>query len=573
MYDSNPRNQAFNRPTARPDRAAPPSKAAAALPAAEAQLLGVIERALERQQARQAATADAPPLVSRIETILGKRLEAANDVESEVVEPRPVLSESEVARPPANVNRSPSAVGARVSKTRRLQPLLMIGLMCAMGGASGTLIPAEPARYSAEGKLGMEGASQGRAEMVKAAEKTLLSSRTIAATVAALKLDHDSEFSGLSSDALAVAFDLIAADGAAADPVSRAEASLASAIQTATDPHAGTVDFKVTTGSVEKSARIAGYLASMMTSAGTANAVAEGGSLKKADDAAQLELSSFTQKSGEGNVKVATDLRQQIGSVDTELKAAEQRIVSAQDRVRRLKTAKVGDVLAGTLDADLMSPELVERRDKDVAAQLSLSQLSVNLGPRHPRLQAQQAEVDGARAAVGDELARLLREANDEIKSATTDKRQLSDRRNALIAQSKDTGVDLAKLTELRDKASAARDRLEDAITTGSVPGAVSMQLLKGVQVVAVPADQGWLPPLLGALAGLAFGFATVSVKARATLAAFPRKEPSLRTGAQEPATASSPLAAPVETSQDMAAIRADLAAMRQRLHTRSATS
>src|SRR5262245_58473166 len=158
MYDSNPRNQAFNRPTARPDRAAPPSKAAAALPAAEAQLLGVIERALERQQARQAATADAPPLVSRIETILGKRLEAANDVESEVVEPRPVLSESEVARPPANVNRSPSAVGARVSKTRRLQPLLMIGLMCALGGASGTLIPAEPARYSAEGKLGIEGA-------------------------------------------------------------------------------------------------------------------------------------------------------------------------------------------------------------------------------------------------------------------------------------------------------------------------------------------------------------------------------------------------------------------------------
>ncbi|RDJ15414.1 succinoglycan biosynthesis protein [Rhizobium grahamii] len=572
MYDSNPRNKAFDRSTARPDRGATPFNAATALPAAEAQLLGVIERALEQQRARQVDTTDAPPLVSRIETILGKRLEAANDVESTLVEPQPVVAEPEAVRPAANLNQAPLAVGAPVAKPRRLQPLFMIGLMCALGAASGTLIPAEPARYSAEGRLSIQGTGQGRVEMVKAAERTLLSSNTVAATVAALKLDRDAEFSGASSDAFAVAFDLIAADGAAADPVSRAEASLASAIQTASDPHAGTVDFKVTTGSVAKSTRIAGYLASILTGAGAATAVAEGGSLKKAVDAAQLELSSFTQKSGEGNVKVATDLRQQIGSVDTELKAAEQRTVTAQDRVRRLKTAKVGDVLAGTLDADLMSPTLVERRDKDVAAQLALSQLSVSLGPRHPQLQAQQAEVDSVRAAVGDELARLLRDANDEIKSATTDKRQLSDRRNALIAQSKDTGVDLAKLIELRDKASAARSRLDDAITTGSVPGAGGVQLLKAVQVAAVPADQGWLPPLLGALAGLAFGLATLSVEARTILAVPTRKEPSMRTIAREPAIVT-PSSAPVETSQDMAAIRADLAAMRQRLHTRSSTS
>jgi len=567
MYDSNQRSQAFDRSAPRRDRAAAPSNAAAALPAAEAQLLGVIERALEQQRARQAATADAPPLVNRIETILGKRLEAANDAEFAVVEPQPVAAEPEVVRPAANLNQAPIAVGAR-----RLQPLFMIGLMCALGAASGTLIPVEPARYSAEGRLSIQGTGQGRGEMAKAAERTLLSSHTVAATVAALKLDRDAEFSGASSDALAVAFDLVAADGSATDPVSRAEASLASAIQTATDTHAGTVDFKVTTGSVAKSTRIAGYLASILTGAGATTAAVEGGLLKKAADAAQLELSSFTQKSGEGNVKVATDLRQQIGSVDAEVKAAEQRIVTAQDRVRRLKTAKVGDVLAGTLDADLMSPTLVERRDKDVAAQLALSQLSVSLGPRHPQLQAQQAEVDSVRAAVGDELARLVRDANDEIKSATTDKRQLTDRRNALIAQSKDTGVDLAKLIELRDKASAARSRLDDAITTGSVPGAGGVQLLKPVQVAAVPADQGWLPPLLGALAGLAFGLATLSVKARTILAVPIRKEPSMRTITREPAIVT-PSSAPVETSKDMAAIRADLAAMRQRLHTRSATS
>jgi hypothetical protein len=218
-----------------------------------------------------------------------------------------------------------------------------------------------------------------------------------------------------------------------------------------------------------------------------------------------------------------------------------------------------------------MSPTLIDRRDRYVVARLSLSQLSANLGPRHPRLQTQQAEVDGLRDAVGEDLDRLLREANDEMKAATVDKRQLSDRRNGLIAQSKDTGVDLAKLTELRDKASAARSRLEDAITTGAVaPGTGSVQLRKPVQITAMPAGQGWLAPLLGALAGLAFGFAAISVKARCALAAPAKKEPSLRTRAAEPTVLGAQL---VEVPEEVDMIRAELAAIRDRLRTRSVAS
>lgn len=571
MYDSNPRSQAFRSPTARHDRIAKPSEAAATMPAPEAKLLGVIERALEQQRASREAVPEAPPLVSRIETILGKRLEAANDVEMAAADPPEVTGSTKAA---ASLNQATAAVGKGAPKSGRLKPLAMVGLICALGAASGTLIPAEPTRYSAEGILAVQGAGESRTAVTRATEKTLSSPRTMAATVAALKLDRDPEFSGVSSDALAVAIDLLSTDGAAADPVSRAEASLVSAIRTMTDPRAGTIDFKVTTGSAEKSARIAGYLGSVVTGSGAATGPAEGGSLKKADDAAQLELASFTQKSGEGNVKVAVGLQQQIGSIDAELKAAEQRIVAAQDKAGRLKAAKVADVLDGTLDADLMSPTLIDRRDRYVAAHLSLSQLSANLGPRHPRLQAQQAEVDGLKDAIGEDLARLLRDANDEMKSATVDKRQLSGRRNALIAQSKDTGVDLAKLTELRDKASAARLRVEDAITTGAVPPAIgSVQLQKTVQIAAVPADQRWLPPLLGALAGLAFGLAVVCARVRGTLAASASKEPSLRTPAPEPNVGTPSTAEPAKGPQDVDIIRAELATMRDRLRTRSIAS
>ncbi|OWV84885.1 succinoglycan biosynthesis protein [Rhizobium sp. R693] len=570
MYDSNPRSQAILRsPTTRRDRIAIPSEAAV-MPAAEAKLLGVIERALEQQRASCATGPEVPALVSRIETILGKRLEAANDIEAAIVETLPVaqVPTGRSREAAANLNEAPSAISERAPKIRRLRPLATIGLICALGAATGCLIPTEPARYSAEGMLTVQGAGQVRAMATKAAEKTLSASHTIAATVAALKLDRDPEFSGVSSDAFSVAVDLLSTDGAAVDPVSRAEASLISKIHTTTDSHAGTIDFKVTTGSAEKSARIAGYLASVVTGPEAATGATEDASLKKADDAAQLELASFTQKSGEGNVKVATELQQQIGSIDAELKTAEQHIITAQEKASRLKVAKVADVLAGTLDADLMSPTLVDRRDRYVAAHLSLSQLSANLGPRHPRLQAQQAEVDGLNDAIGEDLGRMLREANDETKSATSDKRQLSDRRNALVAQSKDTGVDLAKLTELRDKASATRSRLEDAITTGGVAPGGSVQLQKPIQTIAMPTDPRWLSPLLGVLAGLAFGLAAISFKVRSALAAPVKKEPSLRTPAPALTVATPSAAAPVEVPQEVDIIRAELAAMRDRLRT-----
>ncbi|WP_028749881.1 succinoglycan biosynthesis protein [Rhizobium mesoamericanum] len=574
MYDSNPKSQAFLRPpTARRDRIVRASNAAA-MPAAEANLLSVIERALEQQRANLATAPKAEPLVSRIETILGKRIEAANDVAA-VVEKPPVtqafvVGSSEVA---ANLKDMTSANKERTAKSRRWKSFTVVGLICALGAASGSLIPAERTRYSAEGMFAVQGAGQDRSATTKAAERTLSSPHTIASIVAALKLDRDPEFSGVSSDPFVVAFDLLSTDGTAADPVSRAEASLGSAIHTTADPHAGTIDFKVTTGSAEKSGRIAGYLTSVMT--GTlAEASAESGSMKNAADAAQFELAAFTQKSGEGNVKVATDLQQQIASIDAELKAADQRTVAAQEKGSRLKAAKVGDVLAGSLDADLMSPTLVDRRDQYVAAHLSLSQLSANLGPRHPRLQAQQAEVDGLRDAIGGELAQLVREANDEMVSATVDRRTLNDRRNALIAQSRDTGVDLAKLTELRDKASAARSRLEHAITTAGVPSGIgSVQLQKAVRIAAVPSNQGWLSPLLGAFAGLAFGLGVISAKSRHTRAASARKEPSLRPPASEPAIDTSSAEELADTPQEVDAILAELAAMRDRLRIRSAMS
>ncbi|QFY59098.1 succinoglycan biosynthesis protein [Rhizobium grahamii] len=537
----------------------------------EAELLRLIERTLQAQRAEQQAEIASLPLLNRIETILGKRIEAAND---EQALPEVVVSEPLALRPPvmplaANDVRP---VAVRKEPPRRsIWPFAVVGALCFLGAAAGTMVPADPEEYVARGILTVKGGP----ENVAAAQSALTSPKTIAAVVGALKLDHDPEFAGTQPDALHIAVDLLSANGTASDQVSRAEATLASAMQVFTDKAIGTVDFTVTTGSAGKSARVANYLGSIISIPATAG-MAGDQALKKANDAAQAELAAFTTKSGEGNVKVAGDLQQQIVQLDADLKAAEQRIVTAKERSDRLRTAKLGDVLTGAISADIGSPALEDRRTRYATAKSTLAQLSANLGPRHPRLVAQQGEVDGLRDAISEELGRLARDSADDAKAAVVARKRMSDQRNALIAQSKDTGVDLAKLTELRDKAGAARARFEDGILTAGVP-TTSQIVMQGVPQV-FPTNEGRISvvaTLLGASAGLAFGLALMwrrrPVDAEhdaATLAEIPVvAEPLIDPVAPAPE--------PVVTARrnEVDVVRSEIATMRSKLQSYAAGS
>jgi uncharacterized protein involved in exopolysaccharide biosynthesis len=534
------------------------------IPPPEAELLRVIERALKAQQQADARL----PLVSRIETILGKKLEAANDPE-----PAPEALSSEAEGAVHVVDELPfrsapelSPEKMSASGARRLLPGVLVAALCGSGAVGGMLIPMEPSGYRAQGVLAVEGTPDARPALVNAAKNALLSPRTIAGAVSALKLDRDPAFAGAGTGAFNIAVDLLSASGAAIDPASRAEASLAAVIHASADIAAGTVDFAVTTGSADKSARIAAYLASAVARPAPVTG-GDDAALRKANEAAEEVLAAFTQQAGEGNVKVAVGLQRQISDADDALKGVDQRMVAARERADRLKTAKVADVVSGALPADLVSPALEERRENYVAAKSSLAQLAAKLGPRHPRLIAQQAEADSLSGSITEELARLSRDTNDEAKSAVAARRQLTDQRNALIAQSRDTGVDLAKLTELRDKAAAARARLEDGISTAAVPsGGSHVALLGAPQVSAASSGRGsWFAPLVGALAGLIFGLAAVWGRGR--------EEPEEAAKPAEPHVYI-PAARPDTLAvDDVDVIRSEIAAMRDRLRSHSAAS
>ncbi|TCU18891.1 succinoglycan biosynthesis protein exop [Rhizobium sullae] len=504
MYDSRLRSSTQGRPPAATTRVDVRGRNLDTLPIrpSEAELLKVIGKALEEQRQQRSALPEQPHLVDRIETILRTPPHAANDVRP----PEPPQPKSSA---PVDVRRVGAAnLNARPVRRRSLaRPIGAIAVAASIGAGVPLLMPAEPAHYAAEAAFHVQADNAERGAMTAAAVKRLLSARTMSAAVGALKLDRDSEFTGRQST-IGVALDLLSGSGAAADSASRAEAALAGMVEANADGTQGTVRLKVTTADSAKSSRIASWLSGMLTSGGTPVSAEAGAGLRKAYDDAKAELAAFTASSGEGNVKVASDLQQRINQLDADLKIAEQRIRLAKQEADRLKAAKPGDVLNGSLPLEAISPALQDARDKYVTEKSTLSLLSTELGPRHPRLLGQQAVVDGLKDKVTKELARQAQEANAALKAVAEARKTLSDQRNALIAQSRDTGVDLAKLTELRDKTEAARSRMADAVTV-TASTAAPITAVKPIETTTVVAGPGLLVrSAVGIALGVAIGLA-----------------------------------------------------------------
>ncbi|MBY5836552.1 succinoglycan biosynthesis protein exop [Rhizobium leguminosarum] len=578
MYDIRARNSFQDRAAAGPrphdDSYAPPRSSRPDIAPPEAELLRAIGRALEEQRARAARTA---PLVDRIETILGNRLRAANDVGHPL--PQEPAGDEELGVPADEPMISPEPLAAvregpaeprPVAPRRRATGIglaMIVAAATIIGAGLPALMPASTALYRAEATLAVKSDAASRAAFTQAAAKGLLAARVVASTVAALKLDHDPEFAGASANALGVALDLLSATGAAADPASRAEATLKHAVEILPDAAAGTILVRVTTGDSGKSMRIAARLAEAVSAAdGAGGNVETDAALRKTYDEVKAELAAFTAKSGEGNVKVAINLRRQIDRLDADLKEADQNILAAKAQADRLKAAKLAEVLDGSLPSDMLSPALQDWRDKYAVAKTTLAQLSAELGPRHPRLLQQQAETDGLKENMGKELTRLAQTANLTAKAAVNARKGLNDRRNTLIAQSRDTGVDLSRLTELSEKANAARSRLEEA-TSAAVETAADgrIVLLKPALATAVSGSDGLIGrALAGAAAGFAIGLAAAFLLRLRRPVADSATE-KMRVSRPQVPLPSMPVPAPAPVDE-MELLRSEISGLRDRL-------
>ncbi|MFT4181234.1 MAG: succinoglycan biosynthesis protein exop [Rhizobium sp.] len=472
----------------------------------DTQLLAILRRALDgdpypvsgRGGAAATDVEAAPPLSTRIRDILESRPagdEARGAPEpADIVDRPPVFVENADMLPP----EPPIPAVAPASRRRWTFGSGSIALVMA-AALAGAVIPAvlaSPPRYLSETVLAVEGQGAERQALLAATGKRILSPSLLSDLVARLKLDRDPEFTGGRAGALGIAMELISGSGNASDAPSRAQAALRKDIAVTADAARGTLRLAVVTGDPARSAEIANHLAAAtIYDAAVGQSPAEAGQRglsadksQKALDQAKMALASFKAQYGDDRIAAARALQEQRQQLDEDIKASEEMVLHAKARLSAARSATAATVMSGGLPADLSSAGLEDLRSRYSAAKLVLSGLSKELGPRHPRLQAQQATVDGLAAEMRNQLQRLVVSSDAVLRDALANQAALSERMTALGRRSID--VDMISLARLEDDVAAAQTRYEaDLQGTDTMPGEAAPRV-----VVATPATAASMP-------------------------------------------------------------------------------
>ncbi|MFB2567622.1 GumC family protein [Rhizobium sp. IMFF44] len=405
---------------------------------------------------------------------------------------------------------------------------LSFGALCfiaatALTGAAIPILLASPPLYVSQAVLHAEGEGRGRQALLDVAAKRVVAPSVLSDIVARMKLDRDPEFTGSRAGALGVAVELLSGSGNASDAPSRAQATLRKDIAVDIDNQTGLLRLIVTSGDPARSADIANRLViaslydpAVAKAAGTSLGVETAADRSRKElDRASAALAEFKARYGEDRIAAAEALRQQRQQLDVQIKAADLAVRTAKARLTAVKSATPASVLSGALSGDLSSAGLDDLRSRYNAAKSQLTQLSVQLGPRHPRLLAQQATVDDLAANMRSQLQRLAVSSEADVKAALEKQAALS--AQMTVASQTGSDVDLARLGQLQDAVTTAQSRYEtDQQNAGMMISEVRPPLTVLSQAVASAAPlDGHLASnqAAGFLAGLGLALCAVFLR------------------------------------------------------------
>jgi uncharacterized protein involved in exopolysaccharide biosynthesis len=405
---------------------------------------------------------------------------------------------------------------------------LSFGALCfiaatALTGAAIPTLLAPPPLYVSQAVLHADGEGRGRQALLDVAAKRVVAPSVLSDIVARMKLDRDPEFTGSRAGALGVAVELLSGSGNASDAPSRAQATLRKDIAVDIDGQTGLLRLIVTSGDPARSADIANRLViatlydpAVAKAAGTSRGAETASDRSRKElDRASVTLAEFKARYGEDKIAAAAVLRQQRQQLDVQIKAADLAVRTAKARLAAVKSATPASVLTGALSGDLSSPGLDDLRSRYNAAKSQLTQLSVQLGPRHPRLLAQQATVDDLAANMRSQLQRLAVSSEADVKAALEKQASLSAQ---MTAASQAVGdVDLGHLAQLQDTVATAQSRYEAdqqnaAMTVSEVRPPLTV-LSQAVASAAPLDDHLASNQATGFLAGLCLAFCAVFLR------------------------------------------------------------
>ncbi len=198
-----------------------------------------------------------------------------------------------------------------------------------------------------------------------------------------------------------------------------------------------------------------------------------------------------------------------------ELEKARARAASARAREEKVRAALASGAIPEATDEVTRSPVIAQLRAEYARASARAASLAQSLGPRHPALQAAQAQARRIRGLLLDELTRIARSAGAEAKSATGEVRNLE---KALQEQKQIVErINRARvqLRELEREAAARRKVYEAFLLKSKESGEASKLQIPDARIIspALPPEYTSWPKKklilgLAGFLGLGFGIA-----------------------------------------------------------------
>lgn len=187
------------------------------------------------------------------------------------------------------------------------------------------------------------------------------------------------------------------------------------------------------------------------------------GELRTKVKEAEAKVENFRSQNdlfASGSTTNTTLPQQQLGDLSTELAKVRSEMADARAKADQIRAALKAGVTPNVPEV-LNSPLIQRLVEQEVSLRSQIAQLSVTLGPEHPRMKELNAQVANLDRQIADESRKIVDALDAEVSLAQAREKELTgalSRQKVATGQANDAGVELAALQR---EAAAQRDLLD----------------------------------------------------------------------------------------------------------------
>ncbi|MDX8527833.1 GumC family protein [Mesorhizobium sp. MSK_1335] len=332
-------------------------------------------------------------------------------------------------------------------------------------------------------------ASDATLAIVENQVRILTSGTVLNKVVTDLNLTNDPEFNGQGTGGIGLMSTLRSIlsrqDAGPADEARRralAVGNLADSLDVERGGKTFVVSVSATTQNAEKSALIANTMVKAFkqisseiqsNTAGRANdeLTSRLDELRKGVETAERQVEDFraTHDLVDAQGHLISD--DQMLKLNEQLSIARARTLELNARAASARSLNVNSILSGTLPEEINSNMMSELRSQYAALKQEADRAEVKLGPRHPEIEALNAQLAGARERISAELQRIASSLQVDLKRSVQLEQDLSSRLAQAKVQSGDVNNNLVSLRELEREAAAKRSVYEQFLLRAKETG------------------------------------------------------------------------------------------------------